>query len=192
MPIFRFFFREEKNIGDYVFTFAILPMMAIPAVMAANYGFRLLKEKSKKNIKGTIGAFAIFGTIFFGPWISSYFGGPEGSAGQISLLFGALCVIPCYVFVSNQLILGEGLIPTKGEFIGRKIVVLLTFQVWVVFSMLIDEFAPVKQGFTHVKETPWNFVGFIGSFLFAWIFYKLAMKFVVDSRKAQPLPLAAN
>jgi len=189
MPLFDFFFREEKEIGDVAFLFIMLPMMAIPGILTAYYGSRLLREKSKKNIKHTVGAFAFFGALFLGSWVGSFFGGPEKFTGQISLLFGSLCAIPCYLLVSKKLILGEGLVPTKGEFVGRRLIGLLTFQVWFVLTSLIDEFAPVEPGYSYVKETPWEFVGFFGPFLGAWVFYKLAMRFVArfvaDSQVAE-------
>ena len=65
------------------------------------------------------------------------------------------------------LIIKENLTPIKGEFVGKGIVLIIAWQIWLASTKLVDYFAPVKKGFEYVKEEPWGMIKTFGSLFLA-------------------------
>lgn len=58
---------EKKELSDYIFVLTMLPVLSLPGVFAAYFGFRLMRETAPRNIKGLVGCFAVFAVF----WLSS-------------------------------------------------------------------------------------------------------------------------
>ena len=58
-------------------------------------------------------------------------------------------------------------------------------MIWFSLSELVREYAPVKAGYTHIKEEPWDTLGFIAPIIIAWAFYKIASKALTKSKVDQ-------
>ena len=177
-------FMEKIPLSDYLFSIIILPMMAIPGVFAAYFGYRLAKEENKTNIKGSVGALAIFGVLCLPPFVEPSL--PNYIASTLSFLLATAVVIPVYIFVSRFLMIQAGLKPKpKGEFVGKGILLILSWQIWDVVWRIFDAYAPIKKGSLYIKEEPWGILGFIGSIIIACLFYKVSMRFI-EKDKAEP------
>ena len=172
---------------DNIFSFIAALIMAIPEIFVIYYSFRLLKEKTKKNIKGTVGSIIVIGALFFSLFIQNFFSELERTGNYLSLFIATLIAIPIYVIISKILMIKEGLSPIKGEFVGRGIVTIIALQIWIISSQMVDHFAPVEKGYTHIKEEPWESVGTFGSIFIAWVFYKVAMLFIKKSQKVEQI-----
>lgn len=62
-PLYRFI-GEKKDAFDYVFMLTIIPLMALPGIIAVYFGSRLTRTPNERNIKWTLGAGAVFLAIF--------------------------------------------------------------------------------------------------------------------------------
>jgi hypothetical protein len=114
-------------------------VFAIPGPLAVYFGLRLTRQKTKRNIKASSGAVAaagIFGILYL---VKIPIDIIPNYAGAMILIL-TLAVIALYVTLSRFLMGKEGLIPSRGEFIGKGIVLLITLQIygissqWLVFG----------------------------------------------------------
>jgi hypothetical protein len=173
-PVFRFL-TEEKDASDYIWVLVFPPIMSIPGLMALFFGIALIRKPDKGNIKGTAGALAILGAIWLAA--SSRALSPESIEGSLPFLTASLLAIPAYAFVSKYVMTRESLTPEpRGEFIGKGIILLVALQIWSVGSDAIDAYAPVKEGYSHIKEEPWDTLAIIGPILIAWLFYSISVR----------------
>lgn len=175
-PFYGFFGKEKDTFG-YVFLLTLLPFMAFPGAFMTFFGFRLTKENTGTNIKGVVGSFAIMGVF----WISSVIlmvVGESKVADGLSMLIATLVMIPAYVVVSKYCMKKAGHNPVRGEFVGKGIVAIIAWQIWLVSSGIAREITPVKDGYTHVPEFPWGLVGLAAPILIAVVFYKIAVKLI--------------
>jgi len=175
-PIWRMF-TEEVEWSDWLFAVTILPMMAIPGALAVFYGTRLLKVKSKENIKRSVGALSLLSVFLLAGGIRSLL--PDEYEGMLPVPIATLLVIPIYVALSKYAIQAsiQEAIRYK-DLIGKGILLILSFQIYFVLNEIIRKYAPTKEGYVYVKEAPWELLGFAGPLLVAWAFYKIASKFI--------------
>jgi hypothetical protein len=162
----------------------IIPMMIIPGAMALFSGIGLLKEVTKEGIKGSVGALSIFGVFWSAVYVEKFLL-PENS-NMLSLLIALAIVIPLYVYISKRLYNSEQLeVSGRDEFIGKGILTLVAWMIWLSLSEFVREYAPVKEGYTHIKEEPWDTLGFIAPIIIAWAFYKIASKALTKQKVDQ-------
>jgi hypothetical protein len=162
----------------------IIPMMIIPGAMALYSGIGLLKEVTKEGIKGSVGALSIFGAFWSAVYIDKFFL-PENS-NMLSLLLAMAIIIPLYILISKRLFATEQFaVSGRDEFIGKGILTLIAWMIWLSLSEFVDEYAPIKEGYTHIKEEPWDTLGFIGPVIIAWAFYKIASKALTKPKADQ-------
>jgi hypothetical protein len=178
LPLLRSgIFVEKNDLMNYLLLLIVGPLMVLPGGLAVYFGLRLAKEKNKKNIKGCVGSLAFLGVF----WLSAFLEPalPKHIGRMLSWLITTAAVIPVYIFASRFLMIQAGLVPElKGEMVGRGILLIISFQIWLVGSEICDAYAPIKKGYSHIKEEPWEAVSVIGPILLAWIFYKVAMRLV--------------
>ena len=175
---------DRKNWDDYLFSTILMLMMGTPGVIAAYFGFRLIREKTKKNIKGSVGLLVSFAVIIldvFVEWwvLPNHIGTPS------SLLIMTIVVILIYIPISRFLMLREGLTPKpNGEFVGKKIILIIAIEIFVVGSEMIHAYSP-----NNFEPRPLRIVAILIAYaapiLIAWIFYKVAMKFIQEDKTEQ-------
>ena len=154
---------------------SLISLMYIPLGGGLIYfGVRLAKENNKTNIKGIASILSISGVLLLAGFIRHPFEEFE-PATSLSMLLATLLVIPIYIFITKYWMRATGLSPVKSEFIGSKVVYVIVLQIWLVSVKLIDEFAPIKEGYTYVKKEPWGLIYVVGPILLACIFGKIAM-----------------
>lgn len=167
----------------------LLPPISVPGPLAIYNGYKLIQHVSKQSIRRAVGFGSFFACLFSVSAIAEWL--PEDVYEQgIGLFFlgTTILAILLYVWLSKILMARAGLLPEKGEFVGKGILTILTIELWVALSSLVDFYAPTKEGYQHIKESPWELLGTFGSILFAWICYKLAVKLILrDDSKSNAL-----
>jgi hypothetical protein len=120
----------KENLADFLFSSIFMASLASPGGFAAYFGFRLIKEKNKQNIKVSVGTLAVFAVFFLYVlvgWrvLSNHTGAP------FSLLIMTVAAVLIYIPVSRFLMIREGLTPNpKGEFVGKGIILIIAWQIW--------------------------------------------------------------
>ena len=108
---------------------------------------------------------------------------------MLSLLLTTISIITIYILISRFLMLREGLTPKpQGEFVGRGIISIIVVQIWLAGTEIAKIYEP--------KE-PWGIIFALcafGPIIIAWIFHKVAMRFIKEEKAAQasssnPAPL---
>jgi len=161
---------QEREAMGYVFDLTIVPMLVFPGVLLIVFGFRLLKERTRRNIKGTVGAFAVLAAFRLAVTIAYMTPAPKVMC-YFSSLVATLCVVPVYVLVSRFLMMKEGFIPVRGEFIGKGIVLIIAFEIGLSGFSYIDELAPIEPPLDLARLAPW---------ILAWLVYKVSTRIIED------------
>ena len=159
-----------------LFFFAI---MMIPGAMALYNGIGIFAEVTKRRIKASTGSLCIVVSFLTIPYITEPFFSDrfEKDFSLLYLLIMTVVIIPVYILISDKIIRSEKMeIEGMREFIGKGILTLLAWEIWLTLSELVRAFAPAKEGYKHIKEVLWNILGFIGPILIAWAFYKIASR----------------
>jgi hypothetical protein len=153
--------------------------MIIPGGFAISYGSRLLKVKSKENIKGSIGALSIIGVFLLATIIRDLLPVPGEYKGVLRIVIATLLVIPIYLVLTKYAI--QATIREKigcRDLIGKNTLLILLIEVYYVLYEIVDRYAPIKEGYDYIKESPWDLLGYVGPLVAAWAFYKIASKFI--------------
>jgi hypothetical protein len=175
-------FTKPSDASDILFSLLFFPLMSTFGFFPVFFGIVLLKEKNKENIKGTVGALTVFGASSLAMFIENNIIQqlpPQILEGGLSIFIATLLAIPAYILVSKFLMKQEDLTPdSRGEFIGKGILFIIAFQMWMVGSSSFEAYGPVAQGYSYLKKEPWNLIGFVAPILAAILFYKLAIHFL--------------
>jgi hypothetical protein len=131
----RILFRADNSPGDIFFGFMML-MMAIPGMILATSGFRLFRATTTGNIKGVVGTLAVIGVFILLPIVSNALEDRFGLNETVYNLPVALIAIAFYVALSKFLMSKAGLTPHEDEFIGRGIILLVSFLIYLSGSAL--------------------------------------------------------
>ena len=188
-PLFHLF-TEQNELTDSMIALPITVLFAVPGIFTLYFGIRLIKAKTKQNIKGAVGGCAIMLALLLCGSIFEALGEFIKTVSVIPLFIFTLFVIPLYIYVSKFLMIKENLTPVKGEFIGKGIVLIISWQIWLAANQLVNYFAPVKKG-TNIKEEPWMGVGVLGSIFIAVLFYKSVM-FILNKRNLEAKDVCGN
>lgn len=153
-----------------LFGLFFIAILMIPGIMALYNGTGLLREVTKNRIKRSAGSLCIIAVCLTINYINKLFFSDrfEDNFAMLSVLIATIIIIPVYILISKKIIKSEKMeVISKGEFIGKGILTLLSWEIWLALIELARVFVPVKEGF-------WNFLGFIVSILIALVFYKIA------------------
>ena len=147
----------KRELSDWIFVCAILPMMAIPGALALVFGFKLWRTVSLVFLKRVIAVFACFGAIWIWSKLSSSFGEflPRQIKNGIFVLIAIFVGVPAYLAVvarlSRKLGLGN---PKAADLLGRGILTLAALQLWLLLSALFQEYSPREVEYTSVPKEP--------------------------------------
>ena len=186
LPLLRFLMMGKESM-DYFLPIITLPVN-IPGCLAVYFGFRLIKEKNKRNIKGSVGALAVMAvlllSVLFASIMPNSIGDRDVKHGfMLSLLLATIAVIPVYILISRFLMIRERLIlKPKGEFVGKGIISIIAWQIWLAGSEIARIYEP--------KE-PWGIIFalcVLGPIIIAYTFYKVSMRLLREDKAEQALP----
>lgn len=162
---------------DYLFSLTIVPMMLIPGILATVFGVRLFRSMSVSSLKWVVGVLVTFGVF----WLSSSFSRifpdllPERIASSAFLFAGSLIALPAY-FAALWYILPclAADRPKLSSLVGRGVLILMAWQLWLLLSAILDEYTPIEEGYKHVPKEPWGTVGVLVPIIVAYGTYRLA------------------
>lgn len=161
---------------DIVFLLTIVPLMAIPGVLAVIFGVRLFREMRESSLKWVIGAVAVFFAFFLYSRMSAVLPSivPDGLQSSAFLLVASLIAIVAYLFVVRLLLRHFTREDRRlSSLLSRGVVILMAWQVWLLLSEIFDEFSPIKEGYTHVPEGPWGILGVVAPIAVAYGLYRI-------------------
>jgi len=149
---------------DFVFLLTIVPLMAIPGILAIVFGVRLFLEMRESSLKWVIGVFAVFFAFFLSSRSSAAAPSllPEGLQHSVFLFVASLVAIIAYLF-SVRLLLRHFTQEDRSTLtlLSRGVMILMAWQVWLLLSEVFQEYSPIKEGYTHVPEEPWGILGLV-------------------------------
>ena len=170
---------DEKDLIDYLLLLVMVPLMVIPGLLAIIYGTRLYRIMNVQTLKQVVGLFAVIGAFVISSKLSSVF--PEILQAEVqSLAFffiGAAVAIPLYMiciwFVLPHLSAER---PKFCSLLERSAIILMALLLWLLLSSIFDEYAPIKEGYTHIHEEPWGILGLLIPVIVAYGAYRLFAK----------------
>ncbi|MHA3774765.1 hypothetical protein ACXR0O_24855 [Verrucomicrobiota bacterium sgz303538] len=179
---------EEKEPLDYLFLFIMMPVLSLPGIFFAYFGFRLTRETTPRNFKGTVAGFAVFAVFWLSAQLKQL--SPvqvhEKIETDLFTFVSTLVVIPLYALLTVWLMRKEGIkVNGAKSLIGRGTVLIVALQIWQLGSGLFDAYAPIKQGYTHIHEEPWEFLGFVVPIATAYLFCKFANR-MLETGSGEP------
>ena len=141
LPIFRVAFRG----GIHFPIFIMLPLMAIPGVIATYYGFRLYREMSESSVKMIIGDIAFIAAVSGSHHLSARFHSflPEIIQSSLFLFLGSLVAVWAYLLITRVLLIiliGEQ--RRLQDLLGKGTLILLAWLLWKVLSHASHEYLP--------------------------------------------------
>lgn len=175
-PFVRELWNDDRETGLIFFFLTIVPLMAIPGVLAVIFGVRLFSSMSVSSLKWVVGLFAVFGAFWLSACLSSLFPKllPESISITAFLFLSSLAAIPAYLFTVRKLLshLTEQ-VPSFTSLISRGILALMAWQLWLLLFSVFDEHSPIKEGYTHIHEEPWDTLGILVPIIVAYGSYRI-------------------
>ncbi len=170
-----------------IFVMTILPLMAIPGMLASFYGIRLFREFTESSLKWVIGAFAIFLAFFLSARVSLMM--PllisERLQSSIVLFITSLISIIAYLFVIRYLLKRfSDKERNLSSLLSRGILILMAWQLWLLLSQVFDEYSPIKKGYTPIREQPWDILGLVVPIVVAYGAYCLVAPRITQAQQS--------
>lgn len=167
-------------------SFTMGSLMATPGLIATVFGFYLYRQFDLTSLKWIVGIFAAFCTLWITSRLEHFFPEllPEGVLWIVFLMIGTAVAIPAYLFILWFLLPHLNVKrPPISILIGRGILILLAWQLWLLLSSLFDEYSPIKEGYTHIHQEPWGLLGLGVPIVVAYGAYKLAVALMLTRRR---------
>jgi len=154
--------------------------LSVPAIFLLVLSWQLMsREATRDRIKNVLGLFFGMGTFFVafvvvlqvGIWI----GRAENPIDLVLALFvSVLAVLPSYTGVARYVMRASGIVPVKGEFVGKGSYMILAFLLWSILSPMGIELSEDYQADTLLD------LGFIfGPIIISYTLYRIAVKYWV-------------
>lgn len=164
---------------DSLFFLVVILMMALPGGLAIVFGVRLFRAKCARNIKNVVGIITV-GLVLvlaFGVIDGLLPAMPvEEGAGLMALLLASIMGAFLYAWLATWTLRASGYpVDRVRETLGRLPFVLIAIQIVLVGWDLLQNYAPKKDGSTHVMETGWGLASLIGPIIVAVLFYKISL-----------------
>ncbi|MEY3895751.1 MAG: hypothetical protein RLZZ214_1271 [Verrucomicrobiota bacterium] len=178
VPTFQRFIAGGRDSLDFIFLFAVVPLVAIPGVLAVVFGIKLYRAVNLVSLKWIMGVLAFCGTLWISSGLSSLCGDLISKRVQtgIFLLVGIFVVVPIYLFVVGHLsrMLGLGK-PKVGDLLGRGVLALIAWQLWTVLSAVIYEYCPKDEAYASVPNGSWSLIALFMPILISWVSYRVVV-----------------
>jgi hypothetical protein len=161
IPVSRLWL-EDVGPSDVLFLLTVVPMMAIPGILALIFGIRLFRKMCEVSLNGVVGLVAVFVVFCLSSRLSPVFPTilPKRLLETTLLFVFSLAVIPGYFFVVRFLIKHfTNRAPRGVASLRRAALILMSLQLWQLLTAYFDQYSPIKEGYTHVPEEPWGLLG---------------------------------
>jgi hypothetical protein len=157
------FIFKEKELLHYAIGLVILPFITAPALLPILFGMRLIRQMTEANLRRVVGLLGILVGTMTGTCLSMILPlKPESGSTFGFIVIGTLAGIFFFLYSGPPLLhLLGGPERTPIELIGRGLPMLLALQLMMLMGDLIRSLAPIKAGYTHVLESPWEVLSFV-------------------------------
>ena len=194
-PLAQGIFAGDRETNNLVFLFTMVPFVAIPGILAVVFGVRLFRSMDESSLKCVVGIFAFFGAFWLSSCLSANFPEflPEGIQDTAFLFMSGLLAIPSYLFVVRFLLRYL----TKQDHIytsllSRGVLILMAWQLWLLLSSIFDEYSPIKEGYTHIHEAPWDTLEVLVPVIVAYTSYRTFAALLPKAQQNTAEPPAAE
>ena len=177
-PAVQELFSSEEFLMNLFFLLTIVPLMALPGILAIIFGLRLFHEYTILTLKWLVGVFYGYFAFHLSARMD-YFLDDSPSHTIISntakICFSVLAVV-LYVISTRLLarkISGE-IIPYP-FLLSRGIFTLIAWIIWLNLSEAIREVAPNIEGAQYLNTEPWDSITVIIPIIVAYLFFKIAV-----------------
>lgn len=178
--IFTVLFKDTDLFACFFFS-----LLSVPGIIVAYNGLKLIRQKNKKYIKGTVGTLCIFIAFLAVAVIGSLFENLIELNIMILLLIAMILILPIYIFLSKFLMKQEGLTPIKGEFISRGIIKSIAVLIWLSGSSMIDIHSNLGLKDRLSINLLIDLVSGLAPLIIAVAFYDIAMKIIEKNNAKQ-------
>ena len=183
--------RDEKDVSSYAFVIVMAAILTLPSMLAAYFGYRLVRNVTEENIKWGLGTLTAMLAFWLWYEIDAFVKSVvhEYVANTPSLLLATLTVIPLYVFVCAAVLKREGIpVGRYRSLIGKPAIFLVALQIWSLGIDIHRAYGYREGEVTFISP----FLGLFGPIIAAWVFYKVAMKVVGRNGDNQNAPADAS
>lgn len=157
-PPIRSVWLDGFMMADFIFFLTIVPMMAIPGIIAIFLGLRLFQEMEEKTVKWLTGVAVAFWhstSLVFQPIYCQTI----CLKGFLIILsfFMYSCSYPALPYNGTKILKHLSYeVPSFTSLLNKNIFILLALQIWMILFNAFEEYAPIKEGYTHIKKEPWE------------------------------------
>lgn len=188
-PLIRKSWMGEFATGDLVFLLLMVPWLTIPGILAMVFGVRLFREMRESHLKWAIGPFAVLSAFFISSQLSAVLPDilPERLQKSVLLFASSIFSMMAYLFLVRWLLrhlTQEN--RSLRSLMGRGGLMLIAWQLWVLLSHAFEEYSPIKEGYTHLPEAPWDLLGLIVPFLVAYGLYRVVSHKIIEAPQDSP------
>jgi hypothetical protein len=178
VPMIAGLWADSFEAFDVVFLLTIVPLMAVPGVLAVVFGSRLFLEMRNSSLKWVLGVFAVYFAFFLSSRTSDllplFF--PEDLQHSVVLFVASLVALVAYLQIVRWLLrhlTHEN--HSLRSLLSRGVLVLMALQIWLLLSDVFEEYSPIEEGYTHVPKEPWGILSLIVPVVVAYCFYRAAL-----------------
>ncbi len=186
-PIWKQLGGNERQF-DYLFTLTIIPMMLIPGVLALIFGIRLFRSMSIEALKWVVGIFVTFGAFYLSSTLQGILPSilPDRIASNAFLFASGLIALPFYLYVLRFILPHvDSSEDCSSASIGKGVLVLLAWILWMLLSAIFHEYSPIEEGYTHVPREPWGLLGLFVPIIVAYSSYRVAASLLLKTKAGQ-------
>ncbi len=186
------FFTEEKNLPSYFFLLVMVPLLTLPGVLFAYYGYCLATGKRRETPQELVPILRVFAVIVVFS-VSALLKSispvkvHEEIESNLFTFLAMTLVVPLYLWIKGWLMKQAG-VEVKGlrSAVGKNLILLVSLQIWMLGFDLFAAYAPIEEGYTHVKEFPWEILSLIVPIGLAVMFYKMSVRAIEENARAKP------
>ena len=181
--------KEGMSGVDRLNCILMFPITMAPAVLALYFGIGLARNVTKRNIKGTVGMLAFFGAF---PLVAgfSHFPLPERVVLGVALFIATGLMICVYTFASRTLMVKNGMSSDRlAQLVDKGVIAILAVELWLIMQPVMAMCVRRAEGLSHSREALWTAIGFAGSILVPWLFYRVSVR-ILGNTEAEPAPAA--
>jgi hypothetical protein len=155
---------DGSDASSIPFPLMMVPLMAIPGVLAVVFGVRLFQEMQESSLKWVVGVFSVFFAFFLSSSAEDAF--PPVLPGRVEhsayLLAASLIAVFAYLAVLRLLVryfTGED--RRFSSFLGRGALALMAWQVWILLSGIFAEYSPSRGGSAQISGELWSVLSLV-------------------------------
>ena len=168
-----------RNSADFL-VYCLPLVLGLPGILLVVCSIKLIREQPTRSlIKNVFGLMAGFGTLFGAFLYSLVFDEVLGADSAEWSIFFALFVslivmLWVYVKLACHVMGASGVVPVRGEFVGRGSFQILAFLMWLMLNPFLRDIGDSVDYSTYVAP-----LVLLLSIFIPYVFYRMAVKYWV-------------